>query len=609
MKTETAIRLVYSSYNRQYQAHIDIPTYSILIGKKSHPAKNVPTLLKFQPERGIDEKTMLPFVKHYKTMDLGTAKSLADLAAHNPSIHVDPDIYKIFEEQASYTVGSYETDAVFDLPENERGYKLYDYQRAGALYLSRTWDKADNEAIQRMPVIGDDMGLGKTAQVLAAILKKPSIKKILIICPKSLKINWENEIKTWFHTIDDNFNKQDGRFVEPNNYRDSGWAIKRNLICHLKTSMKKIPTNASIYIVNYDTAKSPKMLKKLGKIYWDLIALDEAHMVKNPSSIRGKAMYKLSGRYWVSITGTLVDKEPFDAFNILKLMYPSRFGDRLKYRKEFPNEPDGWERLNSALRSTIFLGRKKHQIGGLPPYIRTPYYIEATPEVELIIAQQNKNAKAQELTKALQEMKEAEKRMMERVAELEDHPHKQLEIAKLRDEFDELCRGIEVKVSIPFEEMSYQRKILGVAKAPHVIDLLKEQIGEMKKIVVPYHHHLVGDMFEDAFGDECVRVDGQTKKRQDLVDLFNEKDNGIKFFFGSIKATNFGLNLHHNCSHMVFAERAWKISDNRQMEDRIHRDGQKFTCTAHFPLYQGSLDDRMFQLVSFKAKVQHEVLK
>lgn len=574
-----------------------------------HPAKNVPAMLKFQTERGINESDQRPFIKYYKTMDLGTAKSLVDLAEENPAIHIDPAIHKIFEEQASYTVGSYETDAVFDLPENVAGYKLYDYQRAGALYLSRTFDKADNDAMQRMPVIGDDMGLGKTAQVLAAVLKKPSIKKILIICPKSLKLNWENEIKTWFNTIDDEFNRKDRRFVSPSNYTVSGWQIKKDLICHLKSSMKSIPKNASIYIVNYDSAKSKRMLTKLSKMYFDLIILDEAHMIKNPASLRGKAVYKLDARYWVCVTGTLVDKEPFDAFNILRLMYPARFGDRLKFRKEFPNEPDGWDRLNSAIRSTIFLGRKKHQIGGLPPYLRTPLYIEATPEVELIIAQQNKHAKDKELSEALEELKRMEARLRKRVEELEGHPNKQHEIVKLRDEFDEMCRKIEVKVSIPFEEMSYQRKILGVAKAPHVIELLEQQIPEMKKIVVPYHHRVVGDMFEEHFGDRCVRVDGSTNNRLELVDKFNEKDNGIQFFFGSIKAVNFGLNLHHNCSHMVFAERAWKISDNRQMEDRIHRDGQKFTCTAHFPLYQGSLDDRMFQLISFKAKVQHEVLK
>ncbi len=144
-------------------------------------------------------------------------------------------------------------------------------------------------------ILADDMGLGKTTSTVIASLESGA-NRVLIICPASLKINWEREIK---------------------NYTD-----KSVYICEGKKFEQ-----ADYVIVNYDILKNfhdPK--DKLNSIIlnskFDLVVIDEAHYVSNAQAQRTKIIMDVTKnikKLWL-LTGTPMTSRPMNYYNILKLI-------------------------------------------------------------------------------------------------------------------------------------------------------------------------------------------------------------------------------------------------------------------------------------------------
>ena len=157
------------------------------------------------------------------------------------------------------------------------------------------------EAIEKLAgsrrfILADDMGLGKTTCTIIAALETGS-KKILIICPASLKINWQREIE---------------------NYSDRPVYISEG---------KKFSTESDFVIVNYDILKNfhnttDKNKSLLDQSNFDLVILDEAHMISNPQAQRTKIInnfVKNIKRVWL-LTGTPMTSRPMNYYNLLNII-------------------------------------------------------------------------------------------------------------------------------------------------------------------------------------------------------------------------------------------------------------------------------------------------
>ncbi len=155
------------------------------------------------------------------------------------------------------------------------------------------------EAIQKLVenkkfILADDMGLGKTTSTIIAALETGA-KKVLIICPATLKINWQREIE---------------------NYSDRTVYIAEG---------KKFSTESDFVIVNYDILKNFHDIKDkdkslLNQSDFELVILDEAHMISNPQAQRTKIInhyVKNIKRVWL-LTGTPMTSRPMNYYNLLK---------------------------------------------------------------------------------------------------------------------------------------------------------------------------------------------------------------------------------------------------------------------------------------------------
>ena len=141
------------------------------------------------------------------------------------------------------------------------------------------------EAIEKLVgnkkfILADDMGLGKTTATIIAALETGA-KKILVVCPASLKINWQREIE---------------------NYSDRPVYIAEG---------KKFSGQHDFVIINYDILKNFHDIKKkddsiILKSKFDLVIMDEAHMISNPQANRTKIVNDIISkieRVWL-LSGT-----------------------------------------------------------------------------------------------------------------------------------------------------------------------------------------------------------------------------------------------------------------------------------------------------------------
>ena len=156
------------------------------------------------------------------------------------------------EEAARKALASIEasraTRADVAIPAPE-GLDYLPYQKAGIAY-----------AMEREgTLIGDDMGLGKTMQAIGAINADPEARRVLIICPASLKLNWAKELRKWL--------------VRP---------------LTIGVADGKFWPNTDIVIINYDVVA--KHRARIDAVEWDNLTVDECHYLKNPKAQRTKAV-------------------------------------------------------------------------------------------------------------------------------------------------------------------------------------------------------------------------------------------------------------------------------------------------------------------------------
>lgn len=457
------------------------------------------------------------------------------------------------------------SDADIPCPE---GLAYLPYQRAGIA-----------TALKRNAVLfGDEMGLGKTIQAIGIINADPTMNKVLIVCPASLKLNWQRELRKWL-------------------VRPMTIAIATPQSCH--------PEAVNITILNYDILT--KVRAKVESVEWDMLISDEAHYLKNPEAKRTIALIgkekkgqvevePIRARRPVFLTGTPIPNRPIEGFPLFHYLDPTEFRSFWGYAKRYcdaQNNGYGWDlsgssnlgELQEKLRSTIMIRRLKSEVlTELPAKRRSVIEIEAngaTAAVKAESAAWERNEEAMIAMRAACELAKAS-------ADPKDY---QDAVARLSD-----------AATAAFAEISKLRHATAVAKIPYVIEHLRDAM-EQGKVVVFAHHKDVLTGIAAEFGNSAVLVYGETPMaaRQAAVDRF-QADPTCRLFIGGILAAGVGLTLTA-ASHVVFAELDWVPGNVTQAEDRCHRIGQKDMVIVEHLVLEGSLDARMAAILVEKQEV------
>ena len=416
------------------------------------------------------------------------------------------------------------------------------------------------EAIEKLAgsrrfILADDMGLGKTTCTIIAALETGS-KKILIICPASLKINWQREIE---------------------NYSDRPVFISEG---------KKFSTESDFVIVNYDILKNFHDTKEkenslLNQSNFDLVILDEAHMISNPQAQRTKIInhfVKNIKRVWL-LTGTPMTSRPMNYYNLLNIIespvaqnwmaYAIRYCQGYQFmagRRKVWNVTgaSNLEELRDRTSKQI-LRRLKEDVLDLPDKIISPVYLRL-------------------------KSKEYEELMGEYYDWFDKNP----------DEASSL--------TVQFSKLMKVRKVISNEKTKQTIEIVENIIEQGKKVIVFTNFTESLQTIYSHFEKQAVYLDGSCSKphRQKAVDEFQDNEK-IKVFVGNIKAAGVGLTLT-SAEVVIMNDLSFVPAEHSQAEDRAYRYGQKNNVLVYYPLYENTIEGAIYDILNRKKQIIRTVM-
>ncbi len=420
------------------------------------------------------------------------------------------------------------------------GLKYYGYQKAGIEYAIK----------YKKVLIGDEMGLGKTVQSIGVINATSSIKKILIICPASLKnLTWRDEINAW---------------------------LTRDLkVVVLNSKSKSI--DADIYIINYDIT---------GKVHWlhdivfDLLIADEAHKIKNKKTQRYQSFVELTDKIprKLFLTGTPMLNKPIELFPLIELLgFEMEYWEFAKKYCDAKRGGFGWdmsgasnlEELQTKLRQSVMIRREKVDVlHELPAKIRQIVGLDPKKYKSFI---------------------NAEKKFIIK--------HKPNFYDNRLQSYEDVTKILDKLSDRDVAELAKLRRATSMAKIDDVIKHANDSLMVHDKLVIFAHHRDVVEQIRDAFGDKAVMFRGGMKdeEKEHAVKSF-QNDPNIIVFVGSIHAAGVGLTLTA-ASVMVFAELDWVPGILLQTEDRIHRIGQLQSVLIQHLVIDGSIDGTIIKTI------------
>ena len=404
-------------------------------------------------------------------------------------------------------------------------------------------------------ILADDMGLGKTTSTIIAALET-GVKKILIICPASLKINWLREIE---------------------NYTDRSVYIAEG---------KNFSQEHDFVIVNYDILKNFYDLKdkeksEIYKSNFGIIIIDEAHYLSNGTSNRSKLVNgfaKKCERVWL-LTGTPMTNRPMNYFNLLSLVESPVSNNWLAYAIRYcggyqfkagnrkiwnVTGASNLEELRDRTSRQV-LRRLKTEVLDLPDKIISPVYLRLKSKLyeglmgEYYDWYENKTDESSSLT-------------------------------------------------VQFSKLMKVRQVIAEEKINDTIELVQNIIDQGKKVIIFTNFTNTLNKIADHFGKQAVRLDGSTSKsmRQHAVDQFQDNEK-ITVFVGNLKAAGVGLTLTA-AEAVIMNDLSFVPSDHTQAEDRAYRYGQKSNVSVYYPIFENTIEGAIYDILIKKKNIFETVM-
>lgn len=432
-------------------------------------------------------------------------------------------------------------------------------------------------------LLGDEQGLGKTKQVIdIAVAKKLEYgyKHCLIICGvNGLKWNWVNEIHT--HSNEDAYilgqrTLKNGRKVV------GSTADKLNDLTHVSS------LESYFIITNVETLRDEEIAAKIAYMCATkeigMVAIDEIHKCKNPSSQQGKGILKIQPECRIAMTGTPLMNTPLDLFIILKWLgfekhafyafkkHYCEFGGYGGYEVVgYKNLDELQERLND-----IMLRRLKDEVLDLPEKTYINEYVELTPKQAQIYKEVTAEIRAN--------------------------------IDNIKMANNPLAELIRMRQATGYTGI-LSSKVKESAKLDRMEELVEEAVENGKKIVIFSNWTQMTTPIKDRlakYNPAVITGEINSDVRQAMVDKFQNNPN-CKVIVGTIGAMGTGLTLTAGTVE-IFVDEPWTMAAKSQAVDRCHRIGAKSNVTIYTLMAQGTIDERINQIVEKKGAISDAIV-
>lgn len=444
----------------------------------------------------------------------------------------------------------------------------YEYQQEGILFGLR----------KKRFLIGDEPGLGKTLQSIG-VVDCARAYPCLVICPSSLKINWQREFE---------------KFAD----------VKALVLDDSTRTTFPYLLNMGMYqvaIVNFESlrkyfvwdihARKGQSFRLKDVVFADYIKIfrsviiDESHRVKDPGAqqtifTKGICTGK---KYIALLSGTPVVNRPEDLISQLSIMerLAPDFGGRGKFLSDYcsfgkdqeEEQAEALADLSRKLYENCMIRReKKSVLTQLPEKTRTDLYVELDPQSREVYD-----------TAA---------------ADLREYLEKYTACTDV-----EIRRKMRMEALVKFMTL---RSLSAKGKVRQAVDFVNTFLANDKPLILFCSYHEIVDALKKAF-PKAVSVTGRDSivEKQAAVDSF--QTGHAQLIICSIKAAGVGLTLTA-ASNVAFIELPWTYSDCCQCEDRAHRIGQKDNVTCYCMLGRNTIDSVLYSIIHKKKSIANQIM-
>ena len=440
----------------------------------------------------------------------------------------------------------------------------YEYQKEGIAYALE----------KKRCIMGDEPGLGKTAQAIGVLTISKAFPA-LVVCPASLKVNWQRELKKFGGLnaviLNDSNRSTWQRF----------WELKK----------KDGRPCAEVFITNYESLRKffVQRIRREGRFtlksvdfderkdLFRTIIIDESHKCKTASTQQSKFVQGIAQgkEYVLELTGTPVVNNNVDLIQQLTIMGRlNDFGGYSKFMARYcagERKSSHLKELNYLLRKNCFFRRlKKDVLTQLPDKTRS----------YLVMDIDNRK-----------EYKTAERDIINYLVQYKDADDEKIQ---------KTIRGaIMVKMGI-------LKQISAKGKVQSAIDIIHNTIdGGQKLIVFCFLKEVVQQLKMEFKGAVTVTGDDNERQKQWAVDRF-QTDDDCRLIILNYRSGGTGLTLTA-ASNVLFVAWPWTAAECNQAEDRAHRNGQKNAVNCVYLLGKDTIDEYMYNLIQQKREISNGV--
>ncbi|KNC24241.1 hypothetical protein FF38_13685 [Lucilia cuprina] len=470
-------------------------------------------------------------------------------------------------------------------------------------------------------IMADEMGLGKTLQCVTlawTLLRqgpdcKPTISKVIIVCPSSLVKNWEKEFHKWLQ----------GRMhclaMEGGSKEDT---IKSLEQFAYNTSQR---CGTPVLIISYETFRIYAEILCRNEI--GMVICDEGHRLKNSDNLTYQALMGLKTKRRVLLSGTPIQNDLTEYFSLVNFVNPNMLGTASEFKRSYENailrgqnaDSSDKERQRAVEKTQELIAivnqciiRRTNQI--LTKYLPVKFEMVICAKMTAIQLQLYRNfLKSDKIRKSLQDCQEKSSTLtaladITTLKKLCSHPDLIYDKIMARENGFENSQNV---LPANYKTKEFNPEFSGKFM---LLDFMLATIraNTDDKVVLISNYTQTLDLFEQLARKRkypFVRLDGSMtiKKRSKVVDQFNDPDVDCFLFMLSSKAGGCGLNLI-GANRLFMFDPDWNPANDEQAMARIWRDGQKKACFIYRLVATGSIEEKILQRQTHKKSLSSTII-
>jgi SNF2 family DNA or RNA helicase len=444
--------------------------------------------------------------------------------------------------------------------------KLRDYQKNGYHWL-RFLHKYHFGGI-----LADDMGLGKTLQMLTLLKSLKPKKPALVLCPRTLIYNWQEE--------------SDKFFADLKTLVYYGTPAER-------VEMRKDFSDYDLIISSYSTISRDVEELNAEGIVFSISILDEAQHIKNHRTKRAKAVKNIEAESRLALTGTPLENSIEELWSIFDYLMPGYLGNYSYFRNNFitpiskNNEKEKLKELKERVAPFILRRRKEEVLKELPEKIINVHPVSMT--------QLQEDSYQTVLAEVRGELEET-------VAE-KGFNRSRINVLAALTKLRQICNH-------PSLVLGDEGKAHNSGKLEALRELLSDALSGGHKLIIFSQFVKMLKLIRNDLDQQGINyryLDGSTRNRMDKVREFNN-DPEIDVFLISLKAGGVGLNLTA-ADMVVHVDPWWNPMVERQATDRAHRLGQENRVMVYKMITRGTVEEKMLKLQQRKQDLFDNVIE